>query len=56
MDAIIRELKKDFHSKLNALQAPSANKESSLAVLTQEELKELEARWIELNIWKSQQS
>ncbi|MGR5540242.1 hypothetical protein ACPV5V_16800 [Vibrio campbellii] len=56
MDPVISQLKKDFYSQIRALQAPTLPQvTSSLAVLTDEEIQELEAVWIELVVWKRNQ-
>ncbi|MBO0137441.1 MULTISPECIES: hypothetical protein [Vibrio] len=57
MDSVILQLKKDFYSQIRALQSPNLPQvTSTLAVLTDEEIKELEAVWIELAVWKRSQT
>ncbi|WED24212.1 hypothetical protein L3Q72_15120 [Vibrio sp. JC009] len=51
MEAILSQLKKDFHAKLNDVQSEKSNK-STIALLTEEELSELETVWIQHAIWK----
>ena len=57
MDSVISQLRKDFHAHIRAMQAlklPQVT--STLAVLTDEEIQELEAVWIELAVWKRSQT
>ncbi|MDF2154303.1 hypothetical protein [Vibrio sp. CAU 1672] len=57
MDIVITKLKKDFYSQIHALQSPKLPQvKSTLAVLTEEELQELENAWIELVVWKKSQA
>lgn len=57
VDPVISQLKKDFYSQIRALQSPKMPQvTSSLAVLTEEEIQELEAVWIELKVWKRNQT
>ncbi|WCP81235.1 hypothetical protein PQE20_04365 [Vibrio harveyi] len=57
MDSVITQLKKDFYSQIRALQSPKLPQvTSSLAVLTDEEIQELEAVWVELAVWKRSQT
>ncbi|MCG7515535.1 hypothetical protein [Vibrio sp. MMH1-50] len=57
MDSVITQLKRDFYSQIRALQSPKLPQvTSSLAVLTDEEIQELEAVWIELAVWKRSQT
>ncbi|AGB10236.1 putative 3-demethylubiquinone-9 3-methyltransferase [Vibrio parahaemolyticus 3259] len=51
------QLKKDFYSQIRAFQTPKLPQvTSTLAVLTDEEIQELEAVWIELAVWKRSQT
>lgn len=52
MDAVVSQLKKDFHSKLDDTYTKAI--ESGSAILTNEELSELEAVWVQLAVWKQQ--
>ncbi|NLS14041.1 hypothetical protein HGP28_14195 [Vibrio sp. SM6] len=53
MDKAIMDLKQDFHAHLRTSQGgASTSTRSSLAILTQEELRELEHAWIALVVWK----
>ncbi|ELB2798511.1 hypothetical protein QNE48_004456, partial [Vibrio alginolyticus] len=55
--SVILQLKKDFYSQIRALQSPNLPQvTSTLAVLTDEEIQELEAVWIELAVWKRSQT
>ncbi|PFG56450.1 hypothetical protein ATG66_2783 [Vibrio sp. ES.051] len=57
MDSVISQLKQDFYSQIRALQTPKLPQvTSTLAVLTDEEIQELEAVWIELTVWKRSQT
>ncbi|HCM1036863.1 TPA: hypothetical protein N2810_002319 [Vibrio parahaemolyticus] len=57
MDSVILQLKKDFYSQIRAFQTPKLPQvTSTLAVLTDEEIQELEAAWIELTVWKRSQT
>ncbi len=57
MDSVILQLKKDFYSQIRALQSSNLPQvTSTLAVLTDEEIQELEAVWIELAVWKRSQT
>ncbi|CAH1537395.1 MULTISPECIES: hypothetical protein [Vibrio] len=57
MDSVISQLKKDFYSQIRALQSPKLPQvTSTLAVLSDEELQELENVWIELVVWKNKQT
>ncbi|KJR39565.1 MULTISPECIES: hypothetical protein [Vibrio] len=57
MDAVKTQLKKDFYSQIYSLQSSAVSQSTStLAVLTEEELSELEAAWIELVVWKKNQT
>ncbi|MEX3072896.1 hypothetical protein AB3Y13_14170 [Vibrio alginolyticus] len=57
MDVVISQLRKDFHARIRALQAPKLPQvTSTLAVLTDEEIRELEAVWIEFAVWKRRQT
>ncbi len=54
--AIITQLKKDFYAQIGTLHSYTLPTEkSSLSVLTQEEIKELEQIWVELAVWKRSQ-
>lgn len=50
MDAVVSQLKKDFYSKLG--DAYTKANDSGVAILTREELSELESVWIQLAVWK----
>ncbi|WP_204250594.1 hypothetical protein [Vibrio vulnificus] len=57
MDTIKTQLKKDFYSQIYSLQSSaSSHTTSTLALLTEEEISELEALWIELVVWKKNQT
>lgn len=57
MDTVKTQLKKDFYSQIYSLQYNAVSQSTStLAVLTEEELSELEAAWIELVVWKKNQT
>jgi hypothetical protein len=57
VDSVISQLKKDFYSQIRALQSPKLPQvTSTLAVLSDEELQELENVWIELVVWKNKQT
>jgi len=57
VDAVKTQLKKDFYSQIYSLQSSAVSQSTStLAVLTEEELSELEAAWIELVVWKKNQT
>ena len=51
MDSRVSQLKKDFHAQISAM-AQKNNTNSSIALLTEEELSELENAWIQLIVWK----
>ncbi|PJC87496.1 hypothetical protein CSW98_06280 [Vibrio sp. HA2012] len=51
MDSRVSKLKKDFHACLKAATQKSSV-DSSIALLTEEELNELENAWIQLSVWK----
>ncbi|MCF7482292.1 hypothetical protein L3V31_11165 [Vibrio sp. J1-1] len=57
MDSVISQLRKDFHAHIRAMQAlklPQVT--STLAVLSDEEIQELETVWIEFSVWKRRQA
>jgi hypothetical protein len=57
VDLVISQLKKDFYSQIRALQSPKLPQvTSTLAILSDEELQELENVWIELVVWKNKQT
>ncbi len=57
VDVVISQLKKDFHAHIRALQAPKLPQVTpTLAVLSDEEIQQLEAVWIEFAVWKRHQS
>lgn len=57
MDSVISQLRNDFYAHIRALQAPKLPQvTSTLAVLTDEEIQELEAVWIEFSVWKRHQT
>ncbi len=54
---VVEELQKIFYEQISALQPYTQTKsKSSLSVLTDEEIKELEQTWIEFVIWKDKQN
>ncbi|MDN3610207.1 hypothetical protein ACODM8_09185 [Vibrio ostreicida] len=57
MDSNITQLRKDFYAQISAMQAHCLPQtKPTLSFLTEEELQELEALWIELSVWKKQQN
>lgn len=51
----VSQLKKDFHAHIQAAtQKPEAN--SSISLLTREELTELESVWVQLCVWKQNEA
>ncbi|WP_093272332.1 hypothetical protein [Vibrio xiamenensis] len=57
VESIVTQLKKDFYAQLSSLQAYTLpHSQPTLSVLTEEEIRELEHLWVELNIWKKKQS
>jgi hypothetical protein len=57
MEATISQLKKDFQEKVN-LEHTSNHQPSTISVLTEEELHELENAWVQLELakWKEAKS
>lgn len=56
MDNVISNLKKEFYSHVQSEQwADKYSAKSTMSLLTQEELTELENAWIQLVIWKKKQ-
>lgn len=56
MDSITSQLKNDFYAHLRSMQAKNSGiSTSSVSLLTQEELSELESVWIQLAVWKKSQ-
>lgn len=52
----IAQLRKDFYAQISAIQAYALPEtKPTLSLLTEEELRELEACWIALSVWKNQQ-
>lgn len=51
MESTVSQLRKDFQTKVNIKQSKN-NPLSSAALLTEEELNELENVWIQLVTWK----
>lgn len=57
MESLELQLRKDFYAQIHSLQVHSHDQSlSTLTLLTKEELQELETMWIELCIWKKNQS
>ncbi|WP_372449736.1 hypothetical protein [Vibrio metschnikovii] len=55
--SIISQLKKDFYAQISAFQSYALPQQTTtLSLLTEEELKELEQIWVELAVWKRSQS
>ncbi|MDE1514262.1 MULTISPECIES: hypothetical protein [Vibrio] len=56
-NSVVAQLKKQFHAQLSAWQAQAApQSKPTLAVLTEEELRQLEQMWVELCVWKQSQN
>gem|GEM_PF-855785 len=54
---MISNLKKVFYEQISSLQpCHLAQAKSTLSLLTDEELKELEQLWVEFVVWKNSQS
>jgi len=52
----VSQLRDDFYAHLSAVQAYALPQtKPTLSLLTDEELRELEACWIALSVWKNQQ-
>ena len=52
----VAQLRDDFYAHLSAVQAYALPQtKPTLSLLTDEELRELEACWIALSMWKNQQ-
>ncbi|KJY84931.1 3-demethylubiquinone-9 3-methyltransferase [Vibrio galatheae] len=52
----ITQLREDFYAHIRAIQACALPQtKPTLSLLTDEELRELEACWIALSVWKNQQ-
>ncbi|MCZ4294026.1 MULTISPECIES: hypothetical protein [Vibrio] len=52
----ISKLREDFYAHISAIQAYALpQSKPTLSLLTDEEVRELEACWIELSVWKNQQ-
>ncbi len=57
MEAAIIQFKKDFYAHIKSMHGAKAGEQkNTLAVLTEEELAELENAWIQLAVWKQQQA
>ncbi|WP_181185519.1 hypothetical protein [Vibrio sp. V01_P9A10T6] len=57
MDPVISQLKKDFYAQIRSLKdGPTSESQTTLALLTEEELQQLEQMWVELAIWKQSQN
>jgi hypothetical protein len=54
VDSQITQLKKDFYQQILSSQTPDTS--STLSLLTDEELAQIEKVWIELVIWQKSQS
>lgn len=51
------QLKKEFYAQISHLQAYAlAQTKPTLALLTEEELLELESLWVEHSVWKNSQN
>jgi len=56
-NSVVAQLKKQFHAQLSEWQAQAASQsQPTLAVLTEEELRQLEQMWVELCVWKQSQN
>ncbi|WP_047044276.1 hypothetical protein [Vibrio mexicanus] len=56
LEKAVPELKKAFYAQIQSLQTTSEpNTSSTLDLLTKEEIKELEALWVEWNVYKRKQ-
>lgn len=52
----VSKLREDFYAHISAVQAYALPQtKPTLSLLTEEELRELEACWIALSVWKNQQ-
>ncbi|ASG03523.1 hypothetical protein [Vibrio anguillarum] len=57
MDPVISQLKKDFYAQIRSLKdGPTSESQTTLALLTEEELQQLEQMWVELAVWKQSQN
>ncbi|UUM31636.1 hypothetical protein [Vibrio japonicus] len=57
MDINKTQLRKDFYAQISLLQAYTLPQtKPTLSLLTEEELQELEAMWIEHFVWKTKQN
>ncbi|MGR5247683.1 hypothetical protein [Vibrio aestuarianus] len=51
------QLKKDFYAQIDSpKESSSPSSQTTLALLTEEEIQQLEQIWIELAVWKRNQS
>lgn len=57
MENVISNLKKEFHTRVKSQSSNEgyASTKSSVSLLTQEELSELENAWVQLVVWKKAQ-
>lgn len=52
----LSQLREDFYAQISAVQSYALPQtKPTLSLLTDEELRELEACWIALSVWKNQQ-
>ncbi|KLN64804.1 hypothetical protein [Vibrio sp. VPAP30] len=52
----VSQLREDFYARISAMQSYALPQtQPTLSLLTEEELRELEACWIALSVWKNQQ-
>ncbi|WP_175443202.1 hypothetical protein [Vibrio sonorensis] len=57
MDSLLTQLKKDFYAQISSLQSCTLpQSQPTLSLLTEEELQELEHVWVELSVWKRNQT
>ncbi|CAM2819913.1 hypothetical protein VIOR103205_04485 [Vibrio ordalii] len=57
MDPVISQLKKDFYAQIRSLKdGPTSESQTTLALLTEEELQQLAQMWVELAVWKQSQN
>jgi hypothetical protein len=54
---VISQLKKDFYAQIRSLKdGPTSESQTTLALLTEEELQQLAQMWVELAVWKQSQN
>ncbi|WP_216835620.1 hypothetical protein, partial [Vibrio aestuarianus] len=57
VNSVIMQLKKDFYAQIDSpKESSSPSSQTTLALLTEEEIQQLEQIWIELAVWKRNQS